>query len=163
MKTKILLVIVSALCVLTIPACKSSKTGSSKITKADGLYNYGSPEVEQKLLDDDTFIITAVSKDPTYGYTEGNPIMVGKAGGSGPLNERRFLNALTGPNGEPVKYSRIGSCCHFITKNGLFDNAGLLDKYSVTYEGLEKEIVLYINMYDSDVLKIPVGFKKKMY
>jgi hypothetical protein len=144
-------------------ACKSAKTNGVKITKVNGVYDYGSPKVEQVLLDHNTFKIMEVSRDPTYGYTEGNPIMVGKDGGNGPMNERRFLNALTGPNGETIKYSRLGSCCHFKTKNGLLNDAGLLDKYSITYKGLEKEIILYINMYDSDVLKVPVGFKKKMY
>lgn len=163
MKTNFLFLIVSCLCLLSMGACKSSKPAGAKITKVDGMYDYGSPNVEQVLLDHNTFKIIETSNDPTYGYTEANPIMVGKAGNSGPLNERRFLNALTGPNGETVKYSRIGSCCHFKTKNGLLDDVGLLDKYSVTYEEAEKEIILYINMYDSDVLKIPVGFKKKMY
>lgn len=164
MKTKFLLFLISGLFVLSLSNCKSSKDGrSAKITKIGGLYDYGSPKVEQEFLNDNRFRIKKESNDPTYGYTEGNPIMVGNAGGSGPLNERRFLNALTGPNGEPVRYSRLGSCCHFKTKNGLFDDVGLFDKYRVTYEGLEKEVVLYINMYDSDVLMIPVGFKKKMY
>ncbi|WP_255345422.1 hypothetical protein [Pontibacter sp. BAB1700] len=38
---------------------------------------------------------------------------------------------------------------------------GLLDKYSITYEGLAEPIILYINMYDSDKLKVPVGFTLK--
>lgn len=164
MKTRFLVLIISGLCFLMIPACKSSKAGTSaKITKENGVYDYGSPKIEQQLLDNNTFSITEISKDATYGYTEGNPIMVGKAGGSGPLNERRFLNALTGPNGEQITYKRLGSCCEFKTKNGLFDDAGFLDKYEVTYEGLDEPVILYINMYDSDLLKIPAGFKKKMY
>lgn len=163
MKTQFLFLTVSCLCLFSLGGCKSAKTSGAKVTKVNGMYDYGSPDVEQVMLDHNTFKITETSDDPTYGYTEGNPIMVGKGGGSGPLNERRFLNALTGPNGEVIKYSRLGSCCHFKTKNGMLNDAGLLDKYVITYEGLEKEIVLYINMYDSDVLKIPVGFKKKMY
>ena len=83
--------------------------------------------------------------------------MVGKEGG-GPKDERRFLNALAGPNGEQISYHRLGSCCGFFTKNGLFGDSGMLDKYEVTYEGLDKPIILYINMYDSDVLQVPVGF-----
>ncbi|WP_029905125.1 hypothetical protein [Prevotella sp. 10(H)] len=144
------------LTLLLLTACSSSKQTAKK-----GWGTYGSPKVEQELLNDQTFVVDVYSEDPTYGYTEENPIMVGSAGGSGPLNERRFLNALMGPDGEPITYTRIGSCCNFKTKNGLFDDGGLLDKYSVMHKGLEKEVILYINMYDSDVLKIPVGFKKK--
>jgi len=117
--------------------------------------------VKQELLDEQTFKIISYSNDNTYGYTEKNPIMVGGAKNlEGPLNERRFLNALSGPNGEKISYYRIGSCCAFKTPNG-FDNAGLLDKYSITYEGSNKEIILFINMYDSGKLQVPVGLKLK--
>jgi len=150
MKTKILVILVA----LLLAACGSSiKTGS--------LMYYGSPNVKQTLLDNNTFKIDEVSEDPTYGYTPENPIMVGSGGGSGPMNERRFLNALMGPDGEAITYSRQGSCCEFRTKNGLLGNSGFLDIYTIAHKGLEEEITLYINMYDSDVLKIPVGFKKK--
>lgn len=130
--------------------------GSKKNSAAKDL------NVKQELLDNQTFKIYLYSDDKTYGYTEKNPIMVGGAKTQeGPLNERRFLNALVGPNGEKTSYYRIGSCCPFRTPNGLLDNGGFLDKYSITYEGSDKEIILYINMYDSDKLKVPVGFKLK--
>ncbi len=110
------------------------------------------------LLNNQTFKLTEISTDATYGVTEENPIMVGGVTTSeGPLNERRFLNALAGPNGEDVSYKRLRSCCPFKTKNG-FQGGGLLDEYEVTYKGLEKPISIYINMYDSDKLKAPVGF-----
>jgi len=113
-------------------------------------------------MNPETFKITEYSTDKTYGYTEKNPIKVGGMSNSeGPLNERRFLNALTGPNGEKISYSRLGSCCAFKTRNGSFDNTGLLDKYEIKYEGQEKEIIIYINMYDKGELKAPVGFKLK--
>lgn len=150
MKTGILIIFVSVL----LAACGSSK-------KTGGMLNYGSPKVKQTLLDNNTFKIDEVSDDPTYGYTPENPIMVGSAGGNGPMNERRFLNALMGPGGEAITYSRQGSCCEFRTKNGLLGNSGFLDMYVVAHKGLEEEVILYINMYDSDTLKIPVGFKKK--
>ena len=37
--------------------------------------------------------------------------------------------------------------------------SGVLDKYGVTYEGLAKGLVIYINMYDSDTLRVPVGLE----
>lgn len=118
--------------------------------------DYGSPAVSQKLLDYDTFIIELYSQDKSYGFTERNPVMVG-GGIEGPRNQRRFLNALAGPNGEEIEYYRIGSCCPFRTKNSEW--GGMLDMYDVTYEGLKKSLILYINMYDSDTLRVPVGFK----
>jgi hypothetical protein len=77
----------------------------------------------------------------------------------GPKNERRFLNALAGPNGEKISYNRLGSCCPFNTKNSPF--GGMLDKYEITYPGLEKSLIIYINMYDSKELVVPVGLKLK--
>ena len=150
MKTKILI-----LSFILLTACSSSKQTTKK-----GWGTYGSPNVEQTLLDNNTFKVDVYS-DATYGYTQENPVMVDKGGGRGPLNERRFLNALMGPDGEPITYHRIGSCCGFKTKNGLMEDSGLLDKYSIMHKGLEEPVIIYINMYDSDTLKIPVGFKKK--
>lgn len=149
----LLLVVISVSCSSTKEVVKSNSGNSSSGKQL----NYGSPRVKQKLLDDLTFKIEEYSKDKTYGYTKENPIMVG-GGSEGPKNERRFLNALAGPNGEILKYNRLGSCHPFKTQNGVFGNTGMLDKYSITYKGLKKEIILYINMYDSDTLKVPVGF-----
>ena len=144
---KNLLIILSALLVVS---CSSTRNTSTSQPAFTGKY---------EPLDDVTFIIVDYSQDESYGYTQKNPIKVGNFA-EGPKNERRFLNALAGPNGEKISYYRIGSCCEFKTKNSPF-GGGLLDKYSVTYEGSTKEIVLYINMYDADVLKVPVGFTLK--
>ena len=135
---------------LLIISCSSTKNTSTSQSTFSG---------KHELVDDQTFKIDEYSQDESYGYTQNNPIKVGNFA-EGPKNERRFLNALAGPNGEKISYYRIGSCCEFKTKNRPF-GGGLLDKYSVTYEGSTKEIVLYINMYDADVLKVPVGFTLK--
>ncbi len=100
-----------------------------------------------------------VSTDKTYGYSEKNPIKVGGVE-NGPINERKYLNSLTGPNGEKVSYERRGSCCAFNTKNSPF-GGGLLDIYAVSYEGKNDTISLYLNMYDKANLKAPIGFKMK--
>ena len=137
--------------VLLIASCSASRGAGANSTY-----------VKQELIDPHTFKIVAYSDDRKYGYTEKDPIKVGGAKGSeGPLNERRFLNALAGPNGEEISYSRNGSCCHFKTKHSPFSDTGLLDVYSITYDGLKEPITLYINMYDSDTLKVPVGFSLK--
>lgn len=88
-----------------------------------------------------------------YGFTPGNPIHVG----GGPSGQRAFLEALTGPNGEPLAWRRLGSCCEFETPNGLM-GLGLLDMYEVTYEGMEQSVILYLDMYDSAPVTAPAGF-----
>lgn len=113
------------------------------------------------LLDNKTFLLTDVSSDPTYGLSRKNPIEVGGADKSeGPMNERRFLNALAGPNGERVSYARAGSCCPVKSKNGFMGTA-MLDNYRVTWEGSKDTVSIYINMYDVGALKAPVGFTIK--
>lgn len=111
---------------------------------------------ETKLLDEYTFLLTDISDDASYGHSEKNPVEVG----GGPVNERRFLNALAGPNGEEVSYRRAGSCCPIKSKNGLMGMA-MLDNYLVTYEGSTDTVSIYINMYDYGELKAPMGFTIK--
>ncbi|WP_210490291.1 hypothetical protein [Rufibacter aurantiacus] len=111
--------------------------------------------------DEDTYLLRETSSDKSYGYDRSNPIKVGGSlESSGPRNERRFLNALLGLNGEQVGYYRAGSCCGFKTPNG-FMGEGLLDKYRVYWEGGKDTLSIYINMYDKGDLKVPVGFTAK--
>ena len=152
MKKAFAIFTVSSLICLAV-GCASISSGTYKHRK-----------MTHKLLDGQTFDVTAYSSDSTYGFTEENPIMVGGVQ-SGPLNERRFLNALSGPKGEKVFYEREGSCCHFKSERG-YGGVGLLDVYLVQYITRMEETIqrkIYINMYDTDSLKIPVGFTKKEY
>ena len=118
-----------------------------------------SQRTEQIEIVNDSSQENIYSVDETYGYSEKNPIQVGGFK-NGPIRESEYLNSLTGPNGEKVKYYRIGSCCPFETPNSDW-GSGMLDKFRVTYKGLKKDLILYINMYDSDTLKAPNGFKFK--
>ena len=115
-----------------------------------------------KFLDENTFLITEISSDPLYGLTSEKPIEVGGKE-NGPTNERRFLNALTGTNGEAISYYRSGSCCMTKSENAIFGEYVLLDKYRLTWQGSNDTISVYINMYDSGELMAPMGFgyKKK--
>ncbi len=103
--------------------------------------------------------IKEATTDSTYGYSKENPIKVG-GNSNGPTNQRNYLNSLSGPNGETLIYKRSGSCCQFETKNSSY-GMGMLDIYKVTYEGKKDTVSLYINMYDKETLKSPVGFKFK--
>lgn len=88
-----------------------------------------------------------VSEDPTYGYTEENPIRVGGDFLEGPARERAYLNNLLGPNGEILSYVREGSFPSGDT---------ILDIYRITGPGIEE--VLYLDEYKYEPLLAPVGF-----
>ena len=119
--------------------------------------------IKTDLLDNNTFKLTEISTDATYGFSENNPIQVGGVSSNeGPINERRFLNALAGPNGEAISYFRAGSCCPIKSNNNPFGGGiVMLDKYRVTWQGAKDTLSIYINMYDSGTLKAPKGFTIK--
>lgn len=147
-------------CMLLL-ACSSKKIKKSPVAGSSKLTSGDSRTVTLEYLDEDTYWLTDPAPDSGYAFTKGNPVKVGKGGGSGPLNERRFLNALLGPAGEPIGYFRSGSCCHFETPNGLMGGRGLLDIYQVFLQGGKDTVSIYINMYDEGDLFIPVGFTAK--
>lgn len=111
----------------------------------------------QAYLNDYILKLSAVAEAESYGYTEKNPVKVGGMA-SGASNELAFLNALRGPNGEKVRYERLGSCCSFKTKNALIGKTGLLDRYELRYPGIEQPVILYINAYDYEDPQCPQGF-----
>jgi hypothetical protein len=104
----------------------------------------------QEFLREDIIKLTEISSDSKYGYNQKNPIKVGSI-----ENGYHYLNALKGPNGEKIKWQRNGSCCEFKSKTAAFGK-GFLDVYTLVYEG-GQPITLYINGYDYDNLKCPVG------
>lgn len=109
--------------------------------------------------------LDGVAIDSTFGITPQNSVNVGGLNnGEGVINERRYLNAIAGPNGELIKYYRKGSCCPIKSSKALFGDHVLLDEYIVKWKGLDSSISIYINMYDSGELKAPVGFTvRKLY
>jgi hypothetical protein len=108
-----------------------------------------------------TFIVTAYSKDKKYGYDKDYPINVFyKNVASAKENQERFLNALAGPKGEKISYTKTGICCPFPnTKSEM--GVAYLDVYSITWEGQKKPVVLYLNSYEKGALMVPVGFTAK--
>lgn len=152
--------ILYVLLIMFLVACGSQKTASSSSTLdtlSDGKY----PQI---LANEYAFLIKKSTTDKTYGFQPANAIKVGgSSSGEGPTNERRFLNALAGPNGEPMSYSRSGSCCPQPSKNAMFGDFAMLDKYKIWFEGRKDTVNLYINMYDSEELFIPVGFTQREF
>ncbi|MES2515463.1 MAG: hypothetical protein V4580_15015 [Bacteroidota bacterium] len=111
----------------------------------------------QEFFEDGSMKLSEISTDKKYGY-EANPkwaVPVGKV-----ANEYAYLKALQGPNKEKVQAQRISSCCEFESKASLF-GMGLLDKWELTYEGLKKPVIVYLNSYSSETPKCINGFTFK--
>ena len=118
------LLLIVPLFILSCSSAKKSTGSGSGTSPAD---NDGNPTLKKpsaKMLDENTFQLEGISDDPTYAYDQKNAVKVGGVG-SGPTNERRYLNALLGPNGESITYTRRGSCCQIPSKNGLMGYAVL--------------------------------------
>ncbi|MEJ2006468.1 MAG: hypothetical protein P8X57_16255 [Cyclobacteriaceae bacterium] len=102
--------------------------------------------------------LSGLANDESYGYSASNPIKIGGEDlMTGPYLQRLFLNSLAGPEGQPLKYMRIGSCCSFESERGI-NGIGLLDKYQVSWDGQKEPVILYLNMYDTGAVQAPVGF-----
>jgi|SRR6218665_4038120 len=113
------------------------------------------------LLDEKTFVITEYSKDKKYGYDPDYPVNVFfRDAKDENLNAHRFLNALAGPNGEKITYTKIESCCPFPTKR-VEIGAGFLDIYELTWQGQKQPVRLYLNIYERGYLLVPVGLSVK--
>ncbi|MGA9637840.1 2-dehydro-3-deoxyphosphooctonate aldolase [Flavobacterium sp.] len=111
-----------------------------------------------------TFVISEYSSDKKYGYDKDYPINVFYINTSNDtLNATRFLNALAGPKGENINYTKLESCCPFPTKHSTM-GAGFLEVYELKWKGQKKPIILYMNIYEKGYLKVPVGLSiKKIY
>jgi hypothetical protein len=113
------------------------------------------------LINNTTFDITEYSKDKKYGYNPDYPINIFYGGIKiETINQQRFLNALAGPNGEQITYTKLESCCPFPTKRSEM-GAGLLDVYQLKWEGQKNPVTLYLNIYEKGVLMVPVGLSLK--
>ncbi|HEX8017557.1 MAG TPA: 2-dehydro-3-deoxyphosphooctonate aldolase [Flavobacterium sp.] len=113
------------------------------------------------LSKNNTFVIKEFSKDKKYGYNPDYPINIFYRNTKDEtLNEIRFLNALTGPNGEKITYTRLETCCPFPTKRSDM-GAGFLNVYELKWEGQKKPITLYLNIYEKGILMVPMGLNLK--
>ena len=100
------------------------------------------------LSQNNTFIVTEYSKDKKYGYDQNYPINIFyRTTKDDSINQQRFLNALAGPKGEKITYTKLESCCPFPTKRTEL-GAGFLDVYELKWNGQKKPIKLYLNIYE---------------
>lgn len=149
-------------CILLFPGCAAKKGSTSPGSDKGSLSSnrkYGDTRTKEVVYNGSSaYLLAEKTDDKTYGYDKTNPVKVGGVREmEGPMNERRYLNGLMGPNGEELRYSRSGSCCEFKTPHGMLDNKGLLDAYEVSWAGCKDTLTIYINMYDKGDLSIPVG------
>ncbi|MGO4817789.1 2-dehydro-3-deoxyphosphooctonate aldolase [Flavobacterium sp. W22_SRS_FP1] len=115
-----------------------------------------------QLSKNNTFVITEYSKDKKYGYDKDYPINIFYySTRNETINQERFLNALAGPKGEKLSFTKRESCCPFPTKRSEM-GAGFLDVYEVKWDGQKKPVLLYMNIYEKGALKVPVGFSLKI-
>jgi hypothetical protein len=92
----------------------------------------------------------AIADDQAYGTTLATAIRVGGGNIGGPAREQKYLNALRGPNGEGLHYTRLGSL-------PTPDESIILDLYEISSPGLAQPVRLYIDEYHLEELKAPKG------
>jgi hypothetical protein len=108
-----------------------------------------------------SFVITRMATSSDYAYNKDYPVNVGFTSlADGVNNQKRYLNALAGPNGEAITYTLKSTCCPFPTKK-TDAGAGMIDIYEIVWKGQKKPILLHINKYERGELLIPVGLSKK--
>jgi len=134
---------------------------TSCISTKSTLQNVDNNAPVPQLSKNNTFVITAFSKDKKYGYDKDYPINIFYRGTKDDvINQQRFLNALAGPNGEAITFSKLESCCPFPSKNTEM-GAGFLDVYEIKWVGKKKPILLYLNIYERGYLMVPMGLTLK--
>lgn len=137
---------------ISITSCVSTK---STIKNIDD----NAPNLQ--LAENNTFLISEFSKDKRYGYEKDYPINIFfESTQNETINQQRFLNALAGPKGEKIIFTKLESCCPFPTKRSEM-GAGLLDVYELKWEGQKSPVILYLNIYEKGVLMVPFGLSLK--
>lgn len=133
----------------------------SCISTKSTLQNVDNNAPVPQLTKKNTFVITTFSKDKKYGYDKDYPINIFYRGTKDDvINQQRFLNALAGPNGEAITFSKLESCCPFPSKNTEM-GAGFLDVFEIKWDGQKKPILLYLNIYERGYLMVPMGLTLK--
>lgn len=99
-----------------------------------------SPASAQPALPAGNSVPCKVATDAQYGYDRARPIQVGGSPMYGAARQRRYLDFLRGPEGQPVTWQRKGSAPGP-------DGNTVLDSYTVCYEGLDTPVTLYLDWY----------------
>lgn len=133
---------------------------SSCVSTKSTLKNVDDSAPDLVINNNNTFDIKLFSTDKKYGYDKDYPINIFYQTSKSDINQERFLNALAGPKGEKITYTKLESCCPFPTKRSDM-GAGFLDVYELKWEGQKKPIILYLNIYEKGILMVPMGLRLK--
>jgi hypothetical protein len=137
---------------ITLSGCTSTKST---------LQNTDDNAPDLQLTQKNTFIITEYSTDKKYGYNKDYPVNIFfNNTNNETINQERFINALAGPKGEKITFTKLESCCPFPTKRSDM-GAGLLDVFELKWDGQKQPVLLYLNIYEKGVIKVPVGLTLK--
>ncbi len=98
--------------------------------------------------------LCVVSTDAGYGVTREQAVPVGGGLTSGIERERRYLDGLRGPQGQRLRYSRIGS-----TLAAPDPDSGPVDMYEISYDGQAAPVTLFLDIYHLDEPRAPQGFQ----
>ncbi len=140
--------------ILILPFLLFSSCVSTKST----LKNVDSNAPIPKLSNNNNFVLSKISDDSRYGFDRDYPVNVFYISTiNEELNCIRFLNALAGPKGEEVSFTKTGICCPF-PSNNTSTGAGFLAVYEINYNGLISPKTIYINIYEKGILMAPIGF-----
>ncbi len=92
-----------------------------------------------------------IVKSSGYGYSADSPVACGR----GIDGEMEYLSKLRGPDGQQVHCVRMQDCCPFrIFPSG----EGYLSRWELSYEGISKPVILYINTFVRAPVRAPNGF-----
>ena len=98
----------------------------------------------------------ATAKDPEYGLVAAKPILIGGGPAYMAARQRNYLNALRGPDGQPVRIGDgVGSAPNFADPE-----KAIIDSYRVSYDGPNGPVSksIYMDAYHFDAPKLPAGF-----
>ena len=141
----------SLLIAFTLTSCVSTKSTLKNIDNT----------ALRPLVKDKAYVITEYATDSKYGYDQDYPINIGFINEKQEdINIQYYFSGLEGPNGEKISYKKVDTCCPFPTKNSLM-GAGTIGIYEVTFEGSNKKITLYFNIYEKGKILCPKGFSIK--
>lgn len=88
----------------------------------------------------------------TYAHTVNDPVQLGGGPTLVVARQRAFLDSLRGPSGQVIQYRRLAQL------QIRSDANTIVDGYEVTYEGLAKPILLYLDAYRWSEPMLPRGF-----
>ena len=112
-------------------------------------------------IKDKAYVITEYATDSKYGYDQDYPINIGFIHEKQEdINIEYYFNGLEGPDGEKISYKKVDTCCPFPSKNSLM-GAGTVGIYEVTFDGSNKKVMLYFNIFEKGKILCPKGFAIK--